>query len=129
MGCFTVTACGSQGILKLEGRLLRHATRILIRQFFIANGSQIAGKANRIDKDLNTLLSTRSIFAPDKHSCEDIKLRTVAGERIGKWCRRRLHRIDAGTAMSPIGGIGVNVAVRATVAAANIRPSCCTKDA
>jgi hypothetical protein len=43
-----VRAGNCQLILKLEGRRLRHVG-ILTRQFFIANGSQIRGKAERID--------------------------------------------------------------------------------
>jgi 2-polyprenyl-6-methoxyphenol hydroxylase-like FAD-dependent oxidoreductase len=52
---------------------------------------------------------------------DDIKLLTVAVDRLAKWWRPGLLCIgDAAHAMSPIGGVGVNVAVQDAVAAANI---------
>lgn len=80
----------------------------------IANGRQIAGKAECIDRDLNTLrrlLGPTSTFAPNTHRCEDIKLLTIAGDGLGKWCRLRLPRGANGAhAMSQIAGIGVDLA-------------------
>jgi 2-polyprenyl-6-methoxyphenol hydroxylase-like FAD-dependent oxidoreductase len=50
-----------------------------------------------------------------------IKLLTVAVDRLRRWHRRGLLCIgDAAHAMSPIGGVGVNLAVQDAVAAANI---------
>jgi 2-polyprenyl-6-methoxyphenol hydroxylase-like FAD-dependent oxidoreductase len=52
---------------------------------------------------------------------DDIKLLTVAVDRLTKWWRPGLLCIgDAAHAMSPIGGVGVNVAVQDAIAAANI---------
>jgi 2-polyprenyl-6-methoxyphenol hydroxylase-like FAD-dependent oxidoreductase len=52
---------------------------------------------------------------------DDIKLLTVAVDRLQKWWRPGLLCIgDAAHAMSPIGGVGVNVAVQDAIAAANI---------
>jgi 2-polyprenyl-6-methoxyphenol hydroxylase-like FAD-dependent oxidoreductase len=51
----------------------------------------------------------------------DIKLLTVAVERLRQWYRPGLLCIgDAAHAMSPIGGVGINLAVQDAVAAANI---------
>jgi 2-polyprenyl-6-methoxyphenol hydroxylase-like FAD-dependent oxidoreductase len=51
----------------------------------------------------------------------DIKLLTVAVDRLTQWWRPGLLCIgDAAHAMSPIGGVGVNLAVQDAVAAANI---------
>ena len=53
-------------------------------------------------------------------SCDDIKLLTVAVDRLRQWWRPGLICIgDAAHAMSPIGGVGVNIAVQDAVAAAN----------
>jgi 2-polyprenyl-6-methoxyphenol hydroxylase-like FAD-dependent oxidoreductase len=53
-------------------------------------------------------------------SWDDIKLLSVAVDRLPKWWRPGLICIgDAAHAMSPIGGVGVNMAVQDAVAAAN----------
>ena len=52
---------------------------------------------------------------------DHISLLTVAVDRLPKWWRAGLICIgDAAHAMSPIGGVGVNVAIQDAVAAANI---------
>lgn len=54
-------------------------------------------------------------------SWEDIKLLTVAVDRLEKWHRPGLLCIgDAAHAMSPVGGVGINLAIQDAVAAANI---------
>jgi 2-polyprenyl-6-methoxyphenol hydroxylase-like FAD-dependent oxidoreductase len=51
----------------------------------------------------------------------DIRLLTVAVDRLRTWYRRGLLCIgDAAHAMSPIGGVGINLAIQDAVAAANI---------
>jgi 2-polyprenyl-6-methoxyphenol hydroxylase-like FAD-dependent oxidoreductase len=51
----------------------------------------------------------------------DIKLLTVAVDRLRNWHRPGLLFIgDAAHAMSPIGGVGINLAIQDAVAAANI---------
>ena len=52
---------------------------------------------------------------------DDVKLLTVAVDRLPRWWRPGLLCIgDAAHAMSPVGGVGVNLAVQDAVAAANI---------
>jgi 2-polyprenyl-6-methoxyphenol hydroxylase-like FAD-dependent oxidoreductase len=54
-------------------------------------------------------------------SWDDIKLLTVKVDRLTRWWRTGLLCIgDAAHAMSPIGGVGINLAVQDAVAAANI---------
>src|SRR5262249_4429086 len=54
-------------------------------------------------------------------SWDDIKLLTVAVDRLERWYRTGLLCIgDAAHAMSPVGGVGINLAVQDAVAAANI---------
>lgn len=52
---------------------------------------------------------------------DDVKLLTVALDRLERWHEPGLLVIgDAAHAMSPIGGVGINVAVQDAVAAANV---------
>jgi 2-polyprenyl-6-methoxyphenol hydroxylase-like FAD-dependent oxidoreductase len=54
-------------------------------------------------------------------SWDDVKLLTVAMNRLKTWYRPGLLFIgDAAHAMSPVGGVGINLAVQDAVAAANI---------
>jgi len=54
-------------------------------------------------------------------SWDDVKLLTVAVDRLRRWYRPGLICIgDAAHAMSPIGGVGINLAIQDAVAAANI---------
>jgi 2-polyprenyl-6-methoxyphenol hydroxylase-like FAD-dependent oxidoreductase len=54
-------------------------------------------------------------------SWDDVKLLTVTVDRLTRWYKPGLLFIgDAAHAMSPIGGVGINLAVQDAVAAANI---------
>ena len=54
-------------------------------------------------------------------SWEDVKLLTVKVDRLREWCRPGLLCIgDAAHAMSPVGGVGINLAIQDAVAAANL---------
>jgi 2-polyprenyl-6-methoxyphenol hydroxylase-like FAD-dependent oxidoreductase len=55
----------------------------------------------------------------------DLKLLTVKVDRLREWCRPGLLCIgDAAHAMSPIGGVGINLAIQDAVATANILTPC-----
>ena len=54
-------------------------------------------------------------------SLDDVKLLTVAVDRLPLWHKPGLLCIgDAAHAMSPIGGVGINLAIQDAIAAANI---------
>jgi 2-polyprenyl-6-methoxyphenol hydroxylase-like FAD-dependent oxidoreductase len=56
----------------------------------------------------------------DIKSWDDIKLLTVRVDRLSQWFRPGLLCIgDAAHAMSPVGGVGINLAIQDAVAAAN----------
>jgi 2-polyprenyl-6-methoxyphenol hydroxylase-like FAD-dependent oxidoreductase len=57
----------------------------------------------------------------DVKSWDDVKLLTVAINRLKRWTRPGLLCIgDAAHAMSPVGGVGVNLAIQDAVATANL---------
>jgi 2-polyprenyl-6-methoxyphenol hydroxylase-like FAD-dependent oxidoreductase len=67
---------------------------------------------------LQPLLSNR---VREIASWDDVKLLTVRVDRLKRWYRPGLLCIgDAAHAMSPIGGVGINLAIQDAVAAANI---------
>ena len=52
---------------------------------------------------------------------DDVKLLTVRVDRLRRWYRPGLLCIgDAAHAMSPVGGVGINLAIQDAVAAANV---------
>ena len=54
-------------------------------------------------------------------SWDDVKLLTVRVDRLSQWFRPGLLCIgDAAHAMSPVGGVGINLAIQDAVAAANV---------
>ena len=74
---------------------------------------------------LRTSITEVAPFLEDRvselRSWDDIKLLTVKVDRLQKWSRPGLLCIgDAAHAMSPIGGVGINLALQDAVAAANI---------
>jgi 2-polyprenyl-6-methoxyphenol hydroxylase-like FAD-dependent oxidoreductase len=79
-------------------------------------------------KDIQTFRDSVVTMAPFLHdrvaeikSWDDVKLLTVAVDRLRQWYRPGLICIgDAAHAMSPIGGVGINLAIQDAVAAANI---------
>ncbi len=68
--------------------------------------------------DLNPAFADR---VKEIASWDDVKLLTVTVDRLKRWYRPGLLCIgDAAHAMSPIGGVGINLAIQDAVAAANI---------
>jgi 2-polyprenyl-6-methoxyphenol hydroxylase-like FAD-dependent oxidoreductase len=54
-------------------------------------------------------------------SFDDVKLLSVTVDRLVNWCRPGLLCIgDAAHAMSPVGGVGINLAIQDAVASANL---------
>lgn len=91
--------------------------------FLIAKGSEAEVRARGLDW---LRAEVRDAF-PDAdlsgalQSDEDVKLLSVAVDRLTSWSRPGLLAIgDAAHAMSPIGGIGINLAIQDAVAAANL---------
>jgi 2-polyprenyl-6-methoxyphenol hydroxylase-like FAD-dependent oxidoreductase len=92
--------------------------------FVIPKGSAEAVKAKGLDA-FRTTVAEMSPFVRDRlgeiDSWDKVKLLTVAVDRLRQWYRPGLLCIgDAAHAMSPIGGVGINLAVQDAVAAANI---------
>jgi 2-polyprenyl-6-methoxyphenol hydroxylase-like FAD-dependent oxidoreductase len=68
--------------------------------------------------DVAPFLTNRVVEVKDWN---EIKLLTVAVDRLLKWYRPGLLCIgDASHAMSPVGGVGINLAIQDAVAAANL---------
>ncbi|MCC8983274.1 FAD-dependent oxidoreductase [Bradyrhizobium acaciae] len=92
--------------------------------YVIAKGQYEAVKVRGLPALLDDVLRLAPILKPgigDVKSFDDVKLLTVAINRLTRWTRPGLLCIgDAAHAMSPIGGVGVNLAVQDAVATANI---------
>ena len=70
------------------------------------------------------VVATAPVLAPhiqDVRSWDDVKLLTVTVDRLPHWSKPGLLCIgDAAHAMSPIGGVGINLAIQDAVATANL---------
>jgi 2-polyprenyl-6-methoxyphenol hydroxylase-like FAD-dependent oxidoreductase len=92
--------------------------------YVIAKGQYEAVKARGLPALLDDVLRLAPILKggiADVKSFDDVKLLTVAINRLPRWTRPGLLCIgDAAHAMSPIGGVGVNLAVQDAIATANI---------
>ncbi len=92
--------------------------------YVIAKGQYDAVKARGLQALLDDVVHMAPILQggiADVRSFDDIKLLTVAINRLTRWTRSGLLCIgDAAHAMSPVGGVGVNLAVQDAVATANL---------
>jgi 2-polyprenyl-6-methoxyphenol hydroxylase-like FAD-dependent oxidoreductase len=92
--------------------------------YVIAKGQHDAVKARGLDAFRNDVVSMAPILKSgisDLNAWDDVKLLTVAINRLKRWTRPGLLCIgDAAHAMSPVGGVGVNLAVQDAVATANL---------
>jgi 2-polyprenyl-6-methoxyphenol hydroxylase-like FAD-dependent oxidoreductase len=92
--------------------------------YVIPKGSFEAVRRAGLAQFCAQLTRTMPLFADRVGELADwdqVKLLTVAVDRLKRWYRRGLICIgDAAHAMSPVGGVGINLAVQDAVAAANI---------
>jgi 2-polyprenyl-6-methoxyphenol hydroxylase-like FAD-dependent oxidoreductase len=92
--------------------------------YVFAKGEAEAVRARGLDAfraDVARTVAFARLEVSAVKSWDDVKLLTVALDRLSCWHRPGLLVIgDAAHAMSPIGGVGINVAIQDAVAAANI---------
>jgi 2-polyprenyl-6-methoxyphenol hydroxylase-like FAD-dependent oxidoreductase len=92
--------------------------------YVIAKGQYDAVRARGLEAFRNDVIGMAPILTSgisDVKTWDDVKLLTVAINRLKRWTRDGLLCIgDAAHAMSPVGGVGVNLAVQDAVATANL---------
>ena len=95
--------------------------------FVIPKGGFEALRAKGIEEFRKEIVALNPALADrvtEIASWDDVKLLTVRVDRLKRWYRPGLLCIgDAAHAMSPVGGVGINLAVQDAVAAANILAS------
>ncbi|RTE88695.1 FAD-dependent oxidoreductase [Bradyrhizobium sp. LVM 105] len=92
--------------------------------YVIAKGQHQSVKARGLQALLDDVVRMAPVLRSgiaEVKSFDDVKLLTVAINRLPRWTRPGLLCIgDAAHAMSPVGGVGVNLAVQDAVATANL---------
>jgi 2-polyprenyl-6-methoxyphenol hydroxylase-like FAD-dependent oxidoreductase len=92
--------------------------------YVIAKGQYETVKARGLDAFREDVIGMAPILKSgisDVKTWDEVKLLTVAINRLKRWTRPGLLCIgDAAHAMSPVGGVGVNLAVQDAVATANL---------
>ena len=91
--------------------------------FVIPKGKSEAIRAEGIEAFRAAIVEVAPVMHDRVHelqSWDDVKLLTVAVDRLTRWYKPGLLCIgDAAHAMSPVGGVGINLAIQDAVAAAN----------
>ena len=92
--------------------------------FVIPKGGAEALQRQPIEVLREQVVATAPLLGPhigDVRTWSDVKLLTVAVDRLLDWSKPGLLCIgDAAHAMSPVGGVGINLAIQDAVAAANL---------
>jgi 2-polyprenyl-6-methoxyphenol hydroxylase-like FAD-dependent oxidoreductase len=92
--------------------------------YVIPKGSAEALESRGIDSLRRRMAALAPVLADrleTLRSFDDVKLLTVAVDRLPLWHRQGLLCIgDAAHAMSPIGGVGINLAIQDAIATANL---------
>jgi len=92
--------------------------------FVIPKGGIEAVRARGLDAFKADMVKSAPLFAGRMDalaSWDDVKLLSVTVDRLERWYKPGLLCIgDAAHAMSPVGGVGINLAVQDAVAAANV---------
>jgi 2-polyprenyl-6-methoxyphenol hydroxylase-like FAD-dependent oxidoreductase len=92
--------------------------------YVIAKGSADRLKAQGIGSlrdHISALAPFLAVGVGELESFDDVKLLTVVVDRLPLWHKPGLLCIgDAAHAMSPVGGVGINLAIQDAIAAANI---------
>jgi 2-polyprenyl-6-methoxyphenol hydroxylase-like FAD-dependent oxidoreductase len=92
--------------------------------YLIPKGAAERVRADGIDKLRATIARLVPAFADrlqELRTMDDLKLLTVGVDRLEKWWKPGVLCIgDAAHTMSPVGGVGINIAIQDAVAAANI---------
>jgi 2-polyprenyl-6-methoxyphenol hydroxylase-like FAD-dependent oxidoreductase len=92
--------------------------------FVIGKGGAERMKAEGIEafrRKIAEAAPTLASKVEELRSFDDVKLLTVTVDRLERWSKPGLLFIgDAAHAMSPIGGVGINLAVQDAIAAANL---------
>ena len=113
------------------GRLLAGRMMVLIPRgdyfqcaYLVKKGGADAVKAGGLDafkRDIETIAPTMAGRTDGLKSWDDVKLLTVVIDRLKTWCAPGLLCIgDCAHAMSPVGGVGINLAIQDAVAAAGL---------
>lgn len=92
--------------------------------YIIPKGGAEAARAGGIETFRRKVAEAAPFLASrtdELKSFDDVKLLTVTVDRLERWAKPGLLFIgDAAHAMSPMGGVGINLAVQDAIAAANI---------